>query len=804
METGDDALTAAEIAELGVRGVPMTLSGVKRRAKAEGWPWRQRAGKGGGVEYPVTTLPDAVRAEVARRSKDSAVEAPVAAASTAVQTVATAPKDSLPAPAPAKPNPVPVPTGQTQAARAREDAKLHLCAAWDVFWSRHAATHAKTRAIHKFVGLFNAGEIPVAPEVSRGLETISYRTLQRALDARAKGDLEALAGKYGNRAGAGVWDTDLAHVRDFILAELARAPHRSAAGLRGLAEGRFGTDVDAIDPKTGEVIGSKPLPSVRHVQRLISRFKAANGQVWQSLKNPDAWKNKAMLALGDASAHVARLNQEWEIDASPTDVLTIEGCRYTVYCCIDIYSRRIVVLLTRTPRTEAVKLLLRKAMLKWGVPETVKTDNGSDFVSREAKRVFASLGIVHETSKPYCPWEKPHVERAIGTLNHCFFPALPGYTGHNVATRQAIREQKPFSERLGETERDAFSVELSADELAGLIDAWVDRKYEPVAHDGLILRDTKGGNVGGWLGRPDQPQAIVHRRSPADMAAEWAGPIKTIVDERALDLLLAPAAGDRTVTKKGIRVEGARFWDDALIPLAGTGETVDVFYHPEDMGQVYVYRADPWQFLCVAVNLERLGLKRADVAATARARQRKFIAQRRKELKGLSKPLTPRRAVEMVLRDQDDPDGSNVIRLQRAPSNAQQPPSSLHSTPQLAAAGDAARAHAPLQARDLTPAEQAAHARVREHLRASSGAVAQGNAHGGQASDPGVQAAPVPNGPRGRFKRALELQGRSEAGETLDEADARWLRSYQASPEYRAQMRMKQDFGGGAFGRAAG
>ncbi len=60
-----------------------------------------------------------------------------------------------------------------------------------------------------------------------------------------------------------------------------------------------------------------------------------------------------------------------------------------------------LIFVTRTQRAEAVLLLVRKAILAWGVPETVKTDNGSDFKATAVRRAFASLAIAHELCDPF-------------------------------------------------------------------------------------------------------------------------------------------------------------------------------------------------------------------------------------------------------------------------------------------------------------------------------------------------------------------------------------------------------------------
>ena len=58
-----DWLTAGEIAELRLAGMPATKRGVQKHAARHGWRTsaraRRRAGQGGGWEYHVSLLPDA-------------------------------------------------------------------------------------------------------------------------------------------------------------------------------------------------------------------------------------------------------------------------------------------------------------------------------------------------------------------------------------------------------------------------------------------------------------------------------------------------------------------------------------------------------------------------------------------------------------------------------------------------------------------------------------------------------------------------------------------------------------------------
>lgn len=59
----------------------------------------------------------------------------------------------------------------------------------------------------------------------------------------------------------------------------------------------------------------------------------------------------------------------------------------------------------------------RKAILKYGKPDSVYVDNGKIFVSRWFRIACARLGIRHLNTKSYCPQSKVKVERYNGTAN---------------------------------------------------------------------------------------------------------------------------------------------------------------------------------------------------------------------------------------------------------------------------------------------------------------------------------------------------------------------------------------------------
>ena len=746
-----DWWTLREAAEAKLPGIPGSERGVHALSDRESWSAnptlaRKRAGRGGGWEYHRSLFPEAAQMELALRA---------ASAASAALPVAAGPV-SVPAPAP-KPvtrpalSPDRLTLVQTQGGDARATAKLRVLSSWDAFFAAKGGQLGKEKAAHLFAGLWNSGGIEAPAEVREAQPTISRAGLYRWLAARANGELDRLAGRYGGRKGTGRWDNELRAVRDFVIGTLAARPHLSVVQLRQEAQGVFcfGDVDDAVfvTDAAGQSL-ELTLPPIGAFHELVRRWKDDNPGLFERIENPGKWHNRRMLAVGDDVSHITELNQLWLVDASPQDVLTVEG-RYSIYLIIDVWSRRILVMVTKTPRTEAMKLLLRRALLLWGVPRWLKTDNGSDFVSREALRVFLALGIEHEAATAYCPWEKGMVERAIGTLQHLCFRLFPGYCGHNVAAAQALRERKKFADRLGESDKAAFSVQLTADQVQRLVDAWVEEKYSHRKHTGT------GMGV-----------------SPAVKVASWTGDVRQIADRRALDLLLMRVEGTRMMGKKGLRYKNRFFYakDHSLVAPADRNEPLEIRIDPDDPNRLYVWSTETLEFIGVAEATDEMPPEElAALACEGRAKQIKGLSAERAALKKLGGQADALTGLMTQLGDsfQRNRSGKVVAMPPQAP-----PQLVTHTSPELEAAGRAMRARdkAP---RELTAAETATQAAIVVELSAPQRARET---------------------PDERFARAIGLEALIAAGESVDPTQAHWFAGYQNGAEYRARARMAEDF----------
>lgn len=715
--------SAAEWAALNLPGVPRTKQGFGKAA-ANWQPTRLRQGRGGGLEYHVSALPEAARLELGRRAAEAAATTPVL------------PQIQAAHPLPSRPG-VKGTTALTSAGKDRLDAKLAVANAFLAFERAAQGGQSRSALIDVFGGFYNARQIDVPDHVRQALPRVSASSIARYVRSVEQGAAAVLAGAYGNRKGSGTLDRAREDVMGYLAATLCETPNLRSEDLRALLVARFGESVELLDGSYA------PMPSLRRVQEVAKIWRRANRQLHLAITNPDAWKNRHMVAVGSYSEGIERPNQLWEIDASPSDVLCTDG-RRTIYVVIDVHTRRMMVLVTAVPKSSAVLLLIRRAIVAWGMPEAIKTDNGSDFVSREAERAYALLGCAHPTCTPYSPEQKPHVERAIGTLQHALMPLLPGYTGHNVAMRQALRGQETFAKRLGEDDASVFGVRLTSDELQQLCDAWVASKYHEAPHAGL-------GD-----------------RTPAEVAEAYTGGIAFVTDERALDILLMPApeGGTRTVGKKGILVENADFWHPALIEYAGTGERFEIRLDPADMGRIFVYRPDPFEFLCIAENPERRGLSRAALAAEAKALQAAWLAEGRAELRRAKRKFRPHDLADTLL-GSGRPAEAPMAKVTALPRAAL--PHHTASSAGLTAASAAIEAAKPALAAPRTDAQQARQAEIARRIEAGPVATVK---------------------PEDRWwARAQDIEARIAAGETVADADRDWLEVARGTHWYEARRR---------------
>ena len=534
---------------------------------------------------------------------------------------------------------------------AKVDARLEIVTAFDRWHARRGGPLVP--ALKAWVALYAETGAGVSDEARALIPTIAWNTLQRHRHAFLKEGSRALLPGAGGRTSVIEAEPDL---RDYVEALIRANPHHiTAKNIRRAVAAKW---------------PDRAPPSIHSIRRFRRAWQSRHAFAL-SADAPDAHRSRTMPAFGDAAAEVTALNELWELDSTRVDVMCADGRRHAIVAAIDVWSRRAKVLVTPQSHAVAIAALIRNCILDWGVPDWVSTDEGADYTSRHLKRVVADLGIGHQILPPYSPDKKPFIERFIGTLSRDFLTQLPGFAGHNVAQAQRLRDRRSFAARRGEDRTVTFRSELTAEALQGLIDAWCETLYEREPHGGL------------------------DGVSPFAKAASWTGPRRR-ADERGLDVLLAPAAGDgrRKVGKNGIRVDGGLYIAAEL--GHHMGEWVHVRQDPADYGRIYVFTEPDGgggHFLCIAEDPLRTGIDRQQVASAARKNWRTTTNRSRARTRELAREHRPAEAIDAVL-DHAAGEAERVVSLPRR--------GEAHST---GAMNEAAKASAAADAIDEAEAE---------------------------------------------------------------------------------------------------
>ncbi len=624
--------------------------------------------------YPITLLPEEYRVAVmAKRATNGCAEPDCVAE----QIGAEAAKNILAARAEEKERELiareqaqmtfeQMPEQRRKEAMARHEL-LQLCNGFTQAAGFKIPRHAKRskKADHAFAVAYNAGKIKVPESVTAIVgETTSGSTVRRIAEAFERYGLPGLAFGYHNpKRGQTTLTEDQ---QEMVIDAMCLNPTTTNANIHRLLQGRFGRDI----------------PSATAIGRFRATWIGKNADLWMLYTNPDEYKSKKRLAFGSASERVERLNQLWEADSTPADLMLVDG-RHSLIGVIDVYSRRLRLLVSKTSKSSAIVALLRHCFIDWGIAEVLKIDNGKDYRSARVNMVLEALDIEPEYCTPFSGDEKPHIERSFHTFLHGLVEMMPGFIGHNVAERKAIEARRSFAERVMKKGGDPVDVNLTSEKLQEICNEWTEYVYQHDPHSGL------GG------------------KKPVDMARAWTQPIRRVSNLRVLDMLLLPApknGGLGTISKKGVRVDN-RYYQSR--EFAGhVGKKVFVLLDPADMGTAYIYlygEDGERSFLCVAIDPKWYNIDRVNFSISAKDYQDKIMGEGAKELRKRAKKESIRNAYQDFM-DFRKSEVANVIDF---PAKVEE-----HSTPMLEEAAKAVDAFDEAQARQAEMATKLQDAEV--------------------------------------------------------------------------------------------
>jgi putative transposase len=137
-------------------------------------------------------------------------------------------------------------------------------------------------------------------------------------------------------------------------------------------------------------------------------------RIWrrEGLKVPRRQPKKGRLWLNDGSClrlRPERPNHVWAYDF--VEDRTHDRRKFRMLCVVDEFTREcLAIRVDRKLGSAQVLETLAELMLERGVPEHVRSDNGSEFVAQAVRDWIAAVGSKTATIEPGSPWENGYVE----------------------------------------------------------------------------------------------------------------------------------------------------------------------------------------------------------------------------------------------------------------------------------------------------------------------------------------------------------------------------------------------------------
>jgi len=168
----------------------------------------------------------------------------------------------------------------------------------------------------------------------------------------------------------------------------------------------------ALAEKYGRVGYRMVTSMLRNEGEIINHKKVA--RIWreEGLKLPHKQSKKKRLWLADGSCIRLRAehpNHVWSYDF--VEDKTVNGRKVRILNIIDEYTRECLASVPRRSwKNAAVIEVLAELMFQKGMPEYLRSDNGSEFSNNKIRRWLDNIGVITAFIEPGSPWENGYIE----------------------------------------------------------------------------------------------------------------------------------------------------------------------------------------------------------------------------------------------------------------------------------------------------------------------------------------------------------------------------------------------------------
>ena len=571
----DQYFSAKELA--GIAGMPETESALIRKAKKEKWPSRQRSGRGGGREYPLSCLPETTRMALSVQSPGSKVQGPQNSHPSTAKIIPLYNKEGNRRETPpfSPPNTYnliaatskPIQISNLISSSAPEWASRIALARVDLvraFVAEREAAKLKcqsvTSAAQEFVAAYNSGLI--LPKIKATLGDISVSSIYgwEKTFREASYDFNTLIPEWGKcrRGTCSVTEAEKNYILSFCL-------HQNQV--------KIGTAINL----TKHLMERRGILSPSHpstIRRFVESFKKSQYDKWvlaregeKALRDkvaPYLERDDRFLSVGDVL-----VGDGHRCNFKVIHPFTGKPCRPALIGFFDWASRVMVGWsIMVEENVQAIAAALRHAILKMGkIPKYLYLDNGKAFKARVFTHdidleecgvygMFVRLGIHTAFAWPYNARSKP-IERFFGTLSNTFERLLPSFSGASIDDRPASerRNEKYMQEVFGQK---IPTIQQANEWLSSWQHYYMDMPH-PTRHIAGGVRLSRGQILRDGLGAGVDPQELTYMMLSMEI---------------------------RTIRQNGIHFMGRNYWNENLY---GLKDRVVIKYDFSDLSYVYIY-----------------------------------------------------------------------------------------------------------------------------------------------------------------------------------------------------------------------